>query len=188
MKLPSSHFDLRLNEIRSVQELSEITLGVITALEDCFGLNRDWYQIAPKASAADDQGLSPLRIASINDLSRYFIDRNWEERFSNVPTVGTGHFYNETVITQLSPKEFSIHFEHIDPDQPGGWRIAVSAPCRKLSKSLFVKCGEAIRVKNQYRSGSIHCSYKISQKQIGKYMPMSLVEEVFVYNIGKMWL
>jgi hypothetical protein len=185
MNPPSSHFDLRFEVISSLEELAKITYGVIAALEEVFCLKRNWFQAAPEGIQPDAEGLSPLHLHSKIDLTYYLKDRGWADRFSKPPTERTGMFFNETIITQVSPKEFSISFEHIDPDKPGGWRILVVARGHKIDRKLFLSCAKLIHKQNEMRDGLIRCSYKSSQEQIGKYMPVPLTEDVYIYNLGR---
>jgi len=188
MNPPSSYFDLRFEVISSLEELAKITHGVVAALEETLCLNRNWFQVAPEGTQPDPDGLSPLELHSENDLTYYFKNRGWADRFSKPPTERTGMFFNETIITQLSPKEFSINFEHIAPDEPGGWRILVVARGHKIDRRLFLSCAKLIHKQNEVRDGLIHCSYKSSQEQIGKYMPASLTEDVYIYNLGRNYI
>ncbi len=185
---PSTHIHLNLDEIPTIEALAEITFGIIISLEESFGLEKNWHQTAPPGVAPDGQGLSPLKIENEKDLVDYFISRNWGERFSTEQSSRSGFYYNETVVAQLKPEEFVIDFEHLGPEELGGWRIFIKAMKRKLDRDSLVACGESLRKQNENRCGSIVCVYKTSQKQIGKYMPPHLNEEVFNYQIGPKWL
>lgn len=127
MNPSSSYFDIRFKDISSLEELSRITYGIVKALEDVLCLRSNWFQVAPEGIQPDAEGLSPLHLHSEIDVISYFKSRGWGDRFSKTPTERTGLFFNDTIIAQLFPKEFSISFEHLDPDEPGGWRILVEA-------------------------------------------------------------
>lgn len=185
MSFPLSCIDLRLKNISSIDELAEITFAIINTLEVVFELKQNWQQAAPDGIVSGAQGLVPFQINDERDLARFFTDRGWEKRFSGDVETGTGSFYNETIIVQIDPEEFSINFEQSGPEKSGEWRITVKAPNRKLDRNLFLKCAMKIYTLNEMRDGSIRCSYNTSQEQIGKYIPRPLVEEVFIHNIGK---